>query len=223
MLLGHYAVALAGKSATPRTSLGILLVAAQLPDLLFPLLILLGLEHVRIAPGITVVFPMDLYDYPLSHSLLAGLLWSTALASAFYVMQKEKRGALIVGLAVLSHWILDLITHRPDLSLGFGTGTYVGLGLWNSLYGTLIAESAVFIFGVALYVRTTKAIDRIGSIGFWSWIGFLVAMYAGSFFGSDSSIDTLATVLLMAFSWAVILWGHWTDKHRHMTEPAQSA
>ncbi len=215
MLLGHYAVALAAKKAAPKTSLGTLLIAAQLPDLLFPLFVLLGLEHVRIAPGITVVFPMDLYDYPLSHSLLAGLVWSVLLASLYYGFRREKRSAIIIGLAVISHWILDLITHRPDLSLGFGTGTYVGLGLWNSLAGTLIVESGLFIIGITLYVQTTKASDRIGSIGFWSWIGFLSAMYAGSFFGADSSIDTLSTVMLMAGSWALILWGHWADKHRN--------
>ena len=214
MLLGHYAVALAARKAAPRTSLGTLLIAAQLPDLLFPLFILLGIEHVRIAPGITVVFSMDLYDYPLSHSLFAGLFWSAALASLYYLLRKEKRGAAIVGLAVLSHWILDFITHRPDLSLGFGTGTYVGLGLWNSLAGTLIVETALFMVGIFLYVRTTKAGDRIGSIGFWSWIGFISATYAGSFFGSDSSIDTLSTILLMVGSWALILWGFWADKHR---------
>jgi hypothetical protein len=214
MILGHYAVALAAKKAAPKTSLGTLLIAAQLPDLLFPLFILLGVEHVRIAPGITVVFPMDLYDYPLSHSLLAGLLWSAALASLYYAIRKEKRGATIVGLAVISHWILDFITHRPDLPLGFGTGTYVGLGLWNSLIGTLIVESALFIIGVFLYVRTTKADNRIGSIGFWTWIGFLSVMYAGSFFGSDSSIDALSTIFLMVGSWALILWGYWADKHR---------
>ena len=214
MLLGHYAVALAAKKGAPKTSLGTLLVATQLPDLLFPLFILLGMEHVRIAPGITVVFSMDLYDYPLSHSLLAGLFWSTVLASIYYLVRKEIRGATIVGLAVLSHWILDFITHRPDLSLGFGTSTYVGLGLWNSLVGTLIVESGLFIIGILLYVRMTKANDRIGSIGFWSWIGFLAVMYAGSFFGSDSSIDTLATIMLMVGSWALILWGYWTDKHR---------
>ncbi|MCX6142750.1 MAG: hypothetical protein NTZ35_05975 [Ignavibacteriales bacterium] len=214
MFLGHYAVALAAKKAAPKTSLGTLLIAAQLPDLLFPLFILLGIEHLRIAPGITVVFPMDLYDYPLSHSLLAGLLWSAALAFLYYVIRKEKRGATIVGLVVISHWILDFITHRPDLSLGFGTGTYVGLGLWNSLAGTLIVESALFVIGIILYIRTTKAGDRIGSIGFWAWIGFLASMYAGSFFGSDSSIDTLSTILLMVGSWAIILWGCWADKHR---------
>ena len=214
MLIGHYAVALAAKKASPKISLGTFLIAAQLPDLLFPLFILLGVEHVRIAPGITVVFPMDLYDYPLSHSLFSGLLWSTALASLYYIIYKEKRGAAIVGLAVISHWILDLITHRPDLSLGFGTGTYVGLGLWNSLAGTLIVESALFIIGVALYSRTTKSTDRVGSIGFWSWIGFLIMMYAGSFFGSDSAINTFSTILLMVGSWALILWGYWADKHR---------
>jgi hypothetical protein len=182
------------------------------------LFILIGVEHVRIAPGITVVFPMDLYDYPLSHSLLSGLLWSIVLASIYYVIRKEKRGAVIVGLAVLSHWILDFITHRPDLSLGFGTGTYVGLGLWNSLAGTLIVETALFIVGVTLYAQATSARDRIGSIGFWLWIGFISAMYAGSFFGSDSSIDTLSTVMLMVGSWALILWAWWADNHRTVRE-----
>lgn len=213
MFLGHYAVALAAKKAAPKVSLGTLLISAQLVDLLLPLFLLLGLEHIRITPGITAVTPFDLYDYPYSHSLLAGIVWSIALGLLYYAVRKEKKGAFVVALAVFSHWILDFITHRPDLSLGFGGGTYVGLGLWNSVPGTLVVELALYIAGIALYLRTTTAKDRIGSIGFWSLFGLLAVIYLASVFGPpppDTSVFPVAGIA----SWLFILWAYWVDKHR---------
>ena len=129
MFIGHYAVALGAKKAAPRVSLGTLLLASQFIDLLWPIFLLLGLEHVRIAPGNTVFTPLDFYDYPISHSLLAVLGWSVGFGLVYYAVRRSGRNALILGAIVLSHWVLDFISHRPDLPLIPGMETRVGLGL----------------------------------------------------------------------------------------------
>ena len=132
MFIGHYAVALGAKKISPTVSLGTLFPASQFIDLLWPIFLLLGLEHVRIDPGNTVFTPLDFYDYPISHSLLAVLGWSLGFGLLYYAVQRSGRNALILGALVLSHWVLDFISHRPDLPLIPGMETRVGLGLWNS-------------------------------------------------------------------------------------------
>ena len=127
-------------------------------------MMLAGLEHARIDPGNTAVTPLDFYDYPITHSLVGALLWSFVLAGIYLAVRRYRRGALIVGLGVFSHWILDFITHRPDLALGFG-GIYLGLGLWNSLAGTLVVEVGLFIGGLVLYLRSTRANDNVETAG----------------------------------------------------------
>src|SRR5512139_3691369 len=137
MFLGHFAVGFAAKRLAPRASLGTLFLAAQFIDLLWPLLVLLGIERVRIAPGITTVTPLDFEHYPWSHSLFAVSVWGVLFATVYLFIRRDRRASLVLGLAVLSHWLLDFLVHRPDLPLLPG-GERFGLGLWNSLAGTLV-------------------------------------------------------------------------------------
>jgi hypothetical protein len=132
---------------------------------------------------------------------------------AYFLLKKEKRTAAVIALVVFSHWILDLITHRPDLSLGFGGTTYFGLGLWNSLIGTIVVEAGLFAGGIFLYARTTTAKDRIGSIGFWSLIGMLTLIYVGNITGPPPPSASIIAVAGNA-SWLFVLWAYWVDKHR---------
>jgi membrane-bound metal-dependent hydrolase YbcI (DUF457 family) len=213
MFIGHYAVALAAKKAAPKVSLGTLFIAVQLVDMLWPLFLLLGWEHARIDPGNTPVTPLDFYDYPITHSLVGAILWSCALGVLFYLLRKEARSAVIVGAGVFSHWILDFLTHRPDLPLSFRGGPYFGLGLWYSVAATLVVELALFIIGTAIYFRMTSAKDRIGSIGFWSLVGFLVIMYLLSFFGPPPPSVTMLAIGGNAL-WLFVFWAYWVDKHR---------
>jgi hypothetical protein len=125
----------------------------------------------------------------------------------------------VVGIIVFSHWILDLITHRPDLSLGLGGSTYFGLGLWNSVPGTLAAEFGLFAAGIILYLRTTIAKDRIGSIGFWALIGILGLLYIGNIAGPPPPNASLIGVAGNA-SWLFVLWAYWVDKHREAKQAA---
>src|SRR5689334_20073940 len=113
MFLGHFGVALGAKRAAPKVSLGTLLIAAQFADLLWPTLLLLGIEKVEIRPGITKMTPLDFIHYPYSHSLLMGIVWGILLGGIFWLFTKDSRDAIVISLCVVSHWMLDLIVHRP--------------------------------------------------------------------------------------------------------------
>lgn|ERR1051325_5685310 len=204
MFIGHHAAAFAAKRVAPAVSLDVLMGAAMWLDLLWPVLTLAGVEHFRIDRGNTAFTPLDFYDYPISHSLLMALVWSLLAAALF------KRA--IVGLAVLSHWVLDFVTHRPDLAVWPG-GPKVGLGLWNSVAGTIVAEAALFVLGVFLYVRATKARDRVGNIALWALVAFLILIYIANILSPPPpSVRAVSTAALAA--WLFVPWAFWIDRHR---------
>jgi membrane-bound metal-dependent hydrolase YbcI (DUF457 family) len=214
MFIGHFGVALAAKKITPKASLGTLIFAAQLLDLLWPILLLLGWEHVRIAPGITKVSPFDFSDYPISHSLPVVVGWSITVAAGHFSFRRDRRAAVVLGLAVLSHWILDFLTHRPDLPLWPG-GPKVGLGLWNSWVASTSSETLLFVGGLVAYVSITKSRDKIGRYGFWSFMIFLVIAWIASLgAGAPPNTTTLAWGGLSI--WITVLWGWWADTHRRV-------
>ena len=133
MVLGHYGVAFAAKRLTPRTSLGTLVLAAQWLDELWPILVVLGIERVEVSRAPVGASTLDFVYYPFSHSLAAAVVWSALFGGACYVSRHDRRSALVVGLLVLSHWILDLPMHMPDLPLWPGSSIRVGLGAWRSI------------------------------------------------------------------------------------------
>lgn len=212
MFIGHYAAAFAAKRTAPTVSLGTLFLAAQLVDLLWPLFLLLGFEHVRIDPGNTAVTPLDFYDYPITHSLLGSIVWSFLLALVYYGIRREARSAAIVGLLVFSHWILDFLTHRPDLPLGFGN-VFLGLSLWDSVTGTLLLELSLFTVCTTLYFQTTTTRGRLGTYNLWGMIVFLLAIYAGDIFGPPPP-NELAIAIAGNALWLFVLWGYWIDRDR---------
>ena len=218
MFLGHFGVGFGAKRLAPRTSLGTLFLASQFIDLLWPLLLLAGAERVAIVPGITVVTPLDFTHYPWSHSLLAVSIWGLLFAATYYLVKRYRAGAWVCGGAVLSHWMLDFLLHRPDLPIVPAGDYRVGLGLWNSLAATLVIELLVFGGGLALYLRGTSAFDRIGSVGLWSLVAFLLLIYAGNLFGAPPPSSTAIAWLGQA-QWLLIVWGYWIDRHRVRREP----
>ena len=218
MFIGHFGVALAGKKATPETSLGTLIFAAQFLDLLWPVFLLLGIEHVEFVPGITRVSPMNFTDYPISHSLLMAFVWSVLVGAIYYGWRRGRRAAWVVAALVLSHWLLDFIVHRPDLPLWPGGQARLGLGLWNSWPGALFAEGLIFSAGLWLYVSTTRAKDRVGVYGFWGLMAFLVLGYVASLFaGAPPSTKALALGGLAM--WLIVPWAWWADKQRELRHP----
>lgn len=215
MFIGHTAVALVGKRAAPRTSLGVLLAAATLLDLLWPILLLLGWERVRIVPGETAFTPLDFVSYPISHSLVAAAGWSVAAGAVYYAVTRYGFGAWTVGILVLSHWALDWLTHRPDLPLWPG-GPRVGLGMWHSVPITVTTELVMLAVGLAVYLGTTRPRDAVGRWAFWGLIIFYLAIYAASVAGPPPPDErSLAWFALLA--WLFPLWAGWADAHREVT------
>ena len=214
MFIGHFGVALAAKKIAPRTSLGRLVLAAQFLDLLWPIFLLLGLEHVEIVPGITKVSPLYFTDYPISHSLLMVLVCSGLVGGTYYWLQRYRRGAWIVGLAVLSHWVLDFIVHRRDLPL-WPRGPRVGLGLWNSWPASIAVEVLFFGAGLLIYLGSTRAKDNIGRYGFWSLIALLFFGWVSTLFaGAPPSVTALAWGGMTM--WLTVPWAWWADRHRQL-------
>jgi hypothetical protein len=213
MFLGHYAIAFGAKKAAPKVSLGTLVLSAQFIDLLWPLLLLFGVEHVRIDPGNTAVTPLDFYDYPITHSLAGSLFWALAFSGIYYALRRSTRGALVVGLTSFSHWLLDLLTHRPDLALAPGTSIRVGLGLWSSVAGTLAIELGITAAGVFFYSRATKPSDRIGRFGLWGLVSVLVLIYFANIFGPPPP-NVQAVAITTNALWLFVAWAYWVDRHR---------
>jgi membrane-bound metal-dependent hydrolase YbcI (DUF457 family) len=215
MLIGHVAVALGAKKAAPKTSLGTLLLAAQLPDLLWPLFLMLGWERVRIVPGITAVSPLDFVSYPFTHSLLADFGWGLLLAGLYLVIKKNRRGAFVIWACVLSHWLLDFISHRPDLPLYPGS-RLVGLGIWNSVSVTLLVEGGLFVAGAMIYSRVTRPRDKAGEYSYKTFIALLVLIYLASLVGPPPpSVNAVEWAGVL--SWLFLAWAYWIDDHRTLT------
>src|SRR3989475_9253505 len=189
MFVGHYGVSFAAKKAEPAVPLWVLFIAVQLLDVLWAPFVLLGLEKVRIVPGITASNPLDLYYMPYTHSLLAAIGWSVVafLAYRFAVRSAHSRAAAIVGLAVLSHWILDFLVHRPDLPLYDNTAK-VGLGLWNVPAIAFALEAALLFGGMWLWFGT-GLVPRLRMVVFGL---VMLAVQAYVFFGPPPASDKAA-------------------------------
>ena len=217
MFIGHFAVALAAKKIAPKTSLGTMFISAQLIDLLWPIFLLLGIEHVRIAPGNTVVTPLDFFDYPFTHSLAGVIVWAIVLGLIYLAHSRYPRGAWIVGCGVISHWLLDVLSHRPDLPLIPGGETFVGLGLWNSLAGTLVVELGLFTAGLAVYSRVSRARDRTGRYSLWTLAALLLLLYMGNLFGPPPPSESMLAFSALGL-WLFVPWAYWIDRHRKAAE-----
>ncbi len=156
--------------------------APTLLDLLWPIFLAIGWEQVRIDPGNTAVTPLDFVSYPISHSLLTACGWGVVFALVYWLVTHYARGAVVIALGVVSHWVLDFVTHRPDMPLYRG-GPRLGLGLWNSIPGTLAVELAMYAAGIWLYVSMTRARDRTGRLSLLAFLAVSLLLYAGAMFG----------------------------------------
>jgi hypothetical protein len=227
MFIGHFAVGFAAKQATPRVSLAVLFMAAQLADILWPVFLVLGLEQVRIEPGITAFTPLNFISYPYSHSLLMLVIWGVVFAFVFSREVRLKADAttaataapvasrtfLVLSALVVSHWVLDYVTHRPDMPLYPG-GPKVGLGLWNSTPATIAVEVPMFVIGLWMYGRATRTRDKVGSWGLVGLGAFLIVVYVANIAGPPPpSVGAIEVSALIGFV-VLVLWSWWADRHR---------
>lgn len=215
MFIGHFAVGFASKRAAPRTSLAVLIAAPLLADILWPVFLMARIEFVEILPpGGNPFLTLSFLSYPWSHSLMMVVMWGAGFAGLYYALTRYRAAVLVIFAGVLSHWVLDAVTHRPDMPLTPWTPQLVGLGLWNSVPATVGVESLMFAIGVWVYSTTTRARDRIGRWGWWGLVLLLVVAYAGNVRGTPPPTVTalawtgiIATVIVTPLAW-------WLDRHR---------
>ena len=214
MFLGHYALAFGAKRIAPAVSLGTLFMACQFADLLWPTLVAFGVERVEIDPGNTLVTPLNFISYPYSHSLVMLAVWSVVFALLYRAIRGPQPVAMAtVGGLVFSHYVLDVITHRPDMPITIGGTQKIGLGLWNYPGTTLAIESLLFLAGALLYVTATRERDRTGQLGLWLLIATLAAIYFAALYGPPPP-NAQAVAIAGHLSWLFVLWAYWVDRHR---------
>lgn len=213
MFIGHFGIGLGSKKAAPKVSLGTLFLAAQFLDLLWPTFLLFGWERVTIDHIDTEMTPLNFTYYPFSHSLVMAIVWGVIIALIYFLIKRNRIGSIILGLCVVSHWILDLIVHRPDLPLYPGNSPLVGFGLWNYKITEVVIEGLIFIAGLILYLKATRPKNKTGIFAFWSLIIFLVVIHLSNLFGPPPS-NTTTIAWAGESQWLLVLWAYWADSRR---------
>jgi len=216
MFIGHYAVGFASKRLAPRASLAWFVAGASLLDLLFPLFVILGWEHARFVSAQTPFLRISLDDYPWTHSLLMAVMWSVGFGALCWMVTRARGAALVAGGAVFSHWVLDFVTHSPDMPLLPGDSARVGLGLWYSTAGTIAVEGLMFVAAVWVYARATRARDRVGHWAWWALVAFLALSYVGNLFSSAPPNPRAFAWVGLVLGWLLVAWAWWLDAHREV-------
>jgi membrane-bound metal-dependent hydrolase YbcI (DUF457 family) len=220
MFVGHYGVSFACKGVEQRLPLWLLFLAVQLVDILWSILILLGIEKVRIVPGITATNPFDLYYMPYTHSLVAAVVWSALVFLGYRMFLSQRsasrdRPALFLALAVFSHWILDLLVHRPDLPL-YGNTHKVGLGLWNYPMPAFALEAAILFGGMWVYMRSTKSGSFFGEYGMPIFGIVLLLVHWILFFGPPAPSPDATAILLLVLYLGFAAIAAWLERKRQV-------
>jgi uncharacterized membrane protein YhaH (DUF805 family) len=212
MFLGHYGLAFAAKPATADASLGTTVMLANLADEVWPILLCFGVEKVAVDAAAPPNQQFLFLSYPWSHSLLTGLLAALVVAAIIWARKRNAKTALICGALVVSHWLIDLPFHQPDLPLWPG-GPLVGFNLWSSVPITLVCEALVFFGGLAIYLRRTKARNRSGSIALYAMVAVLVLIYASGYMGGEPpKADVVGPAGLIL--WLFVPWSYWINRNR---------
>jgi hypothetical protein len=213
MFLGHFAVGLAAKGTAPRISLGTLILAAVLADLACFIFLIAGIESFAPVPGAKINRVIG-ENIAYSHSLMMGSLWGAILAAIYFVRRRSPRVAWMLFAVVLSHWVLDVISHRPDMPIAPGIPTRLGFGLWNSLPATVVIEGGFWLLAIILYLRATKSQSRLGVVVLW--IGLLLITLIGlsnPTQGMDPDPVRAGIGGLVVFS-LFVAWAYWMDRIR---------
>jgi len=213
MFVGHLAVALAAKKTAPSVNLGWLMAGVTMLDLVWPVFVIIGLEHVRIVPGATAFTPLVFDSYPWSHSLVTSVGWGLVLAAISRWRIDSPIPGLLVAL-VVSHWVLDFASHAPDMPLWPSDASpKFGLGLWNSIPLTLIVEGAMWIAGLAIYLRVPARRTMGAKIAFWSLVAVCTVMWAsGPWSPPPPSEKALGWFALIG--WLIVPWAAFADRQR---------
>jgi len=214
MLVGHVAAGMVGKRAAPRVSLGTLVLAAVLCDLLWGAFVLAGVEHIIIRPGRGAANYLDAVATSLSHGLATTVLWAALFAGVWFLRRRDTRVALILFALVLSHWVLDFISHGPDMALAPGVRTRVGLGLWNSIPATVAFEGGFWLIAVIVYTRATQPRTRLTAFAFWIFIGLLTLVWYNNIAGPPPASPRAAAMGSLILFSVIVAWAYWMNAAR---------
>ena len=216
MFIGHFALGFASGRTRNLISLGTTFLAVQFLDLLWPFFLIFGWEVVEIDPGNTAYTPLDFISYPISHSLLTAIIWGILFGLIYYVIKKNKNVSILMGFLVVSHWVLDFITHRPDLPLTPWGDTKVGLGLWNSVPGTVAVEGLLFVVCIIIFLKYNKPEGLKSWLVISGLILFLVIINVGNVVGPPPPSTEM--IGYVGFSqWLLIFWGYWIDNQKFVS------
>jgi hypothetical protein len=215
MIVGHYAVSLALKSVNKKVSLGMLFIAVQFVDILFLPFAMMGIEHFNIVENYTDSTHFELYFMPYTHGLFASLCWAVGVYIAFRFIPfkgitNKNNIAILMGVAVLSHWFLDLIVHTQDLPLLSDNSTKVGFGLWNNAKATYLLETVLLLGGLGLYLKSTKGTTFVGKYGMIIFVVLMILINVGIIFGPPFGTDIIIVSisgLLMYFIFTGVALG----------------
>ena len=213
MLVGHFAAALIGKRIAPKTSLGTLALAALLPDVLWGAFLLAGVEHVEIKPGKGAANYLASATVPYSHSLLMDAVWGALFAVAYFFRKRYPRGAWVVFGVTLSHWFLDFIGNGW-MPLAPGVAWTGGLELWRSVPATLVAEGGLWLVGITVYARATRAASRTGVYAFWAVIAFLTLAWINNITGPPPPNVRAMSISSLVFFLLSVAWASWMNRAR---------
>jgi len=215
MLVGHFAAGFAAKRIEPSLSLGTLAFAALLADVLAFVLVGAGVERFRIATDVPTNRVIGEHIV-WSHGLLMDILWGALLAAVYLLWSRHARAAWVLFAVVVSHWVLDVISHRPDMPLGPGIPRLLGLGLWNSIPATLLVEGGMWLAAIVVYVRATHASRWAGNYGFWPGVVLVTLAWLTNISSAPSSGGSgiAAALPSLIFFCCMIGWAYWAGGAR---------
>jgi hypothetical protein len=210
MLAGHFAAAMLVKRVEPKISFGTAVVAAMIPDFLVLIFLIAGLEHFDPVPNVA----LNLFigrDIAYSHSLLMCAVWGALVGGAYFLRRRYARAAWILFGAVLSHWFLDAVSHRPDMPLAPGLHYVIGLGLWNSMPATLVVEGGLWLFAIVVYVRATRPRNRLGVFVFWIVIVLITLSWRSNISAGIDPDPVRAGIGGLVFFSLLAAWAYWMN------------
>ena len=197
------------------------MLAAMLADFLWTIFMIAGVEQVRFVPHtLGAANYLVAVNIAFSHSLLTDAVWATLFAAVFFMARRSRRGAWLLFAIVLSHWVLDVVSHTPDMPLAPGTATRLGLGLWSSVPATIVVEGGCWLAAIVLYQGVTRARTRVNVFGLWLGAALLTLIRFNNIAGPPPPNPRTAPIASLVFFSLVVAWAYWIDRHpRRVREP----
>jgi hypothetical protein len=214
MHVGHFAAGFIGKRIEPQLSVGTLVLASVLADLLSGLFVFVGLEEVNLTTGRGAANYFEPINIALSHSLLALVLWGALFGGAYFAWRRNLRGAILIFALVVAHWFLDVIAHKPVMPLAPGTTWKFGLGLWTNIPATLVVEGGLWVLAVVFYLRGTRAKNRLAFFVFWPVVLLLTLLWYNNIAGAPPPEGRINFAVSFVYFSLVVAWAYWINRLR---------